>query len=225
MVSASEVCKAISGKKILTNCSFEIHSQRIVGLIGPNGAGKTTIVRILLQVLRRDSGTIKFEKEILSPSHKRFISFVVDGPNMYDELTVRRNLNYFSSLISIGGVADISGIAELLGISDFLDERVGSLSKGLEKRCGIARSLLHSPKLLILDEPSKDLDPRIKSEFHNLLRRLRSEHKLSILITSHDMDEIAYLCDDIFFIKNGLIKNADINGDNKIGQLNQLFLN
>jgi len=195
--------------KALDNINLKIKQNEIFGLLGPNGAGKTTLVSILTTLLQPTTGyaTI-YGRNILKESWfiKENVGLMFGGEMIYLRLTGYRNLKYYCKLYGIKDYkTKINELAERFDIKEWLDQYVGSYSKGMKLKLALARILLIEPKILILDEPMLGLDPKSVKKTTNLLKNL---HK-TILLTSHQMDVVSNLCDRIAFLKEGKILKVD----------------
>jgi ABC-type multidrug transport system ATPase subunit len=178
----------------------------IYGFLGPNGAGKSTTLRMLLSLIRPTSGTIKFPVRASSWEYLRArsrIGAIIETPAFYENFSARRNLQLLASLS--GGVKS-QRVEEVLDIVDLRDrarDPVRIYSYGMRQRLGIAQALLPTPELIILDEPTNGLDPQGIQETRKLIRRLRDELKLTVLLSSHLLTEIEQLCNRVGVIHEG----------------------
>jgi ABC-2 type transport system ATP-binding protein len=190
------------------NLTMKIGEGHIFGFVGSNGAGKTTTMKIIAGLLQPTSGEILVDGvDILSRPRdvKKKIGYMPDFFGVYDDLKVDEYMNFYSGIYGIPyrerkGIAD--QLLELVDLSHKKDFYVDSLSRGMKQRLCLARSLIHDPKLLILDEPASGLDPRARVEMKNILRELKDMGK-TILISSHILSELAELCTVIGIINQG----------------------
>ena len=199
------VCKSFGRRPIVKNMSFSVKEGEIFGFLGPNGAGKTTTIKMILGLLRPDSGTIiinghdaskEFEAAMTS------ISGIVENPDMYGYLSGYDNLVIQARACG----ADPSRIDEavrMVGMQMRIKEKFKSYSLGMKQRLGVAQALLHNPKIMILDEPTNGLDPAGIKEFRDLLRHLAAQTGLSVLVSSHILQEMQLMCDTVGIINNG----------------------
>ena len=201
--------------------SFEIGEGELFGLLGPNGAGKTTTVKMLTTLLIPTSGsaTVKgFDVVKQAPEVRKHIGFIFGGERgLYWRLSGIDNLRYFASLYSVD--PDVSKkripyLLDMVGLNGRGDEYVGGYSRGMKQRLHVARTLLHDPAVLFLDEPTIGLDPVGAREFRNVILNLQSERK-TILLTTHYMFEADALCDRIAVINHGKIVALDTPGELK----------
>jgi ABC-2 type transport system ATP-binding protein len=197
-------------RKALKGVSFSVEAGRVAGLLGPNGGGKTTTFRILSTLLRPEAGSATiFGKDVVSDPYgvRRLIGVVFQNRSLDLELTVRENLVHQGHLYGLRGrnlSERIAELAERFGIVDRLSERAKSLSGGLQRRVDLAKALLSRPRLLLLDEPTNGLDPKVSRDFWNLLRELNRSEGMSILLTTHSMEE-AERCDQLIILANGAV--------------------
>ncbi len=195
-------------REALTGVGFRVERGEIFGLLGPNGGGKTTLFRLLATLLPMQSGEVTLLGcDVASQAHavRRRIGVTFQSPSVDGKLTVAENLRHQAHLYGLLGREATSRIEELvqqLGLADRVRQVVGSLSGGLKRRVEIAKSLLHRPGLLLLDEPSTGLDPGARHDLWAYLARLREERQVTILVTTHLMDE-AERCDRLGILDRG----------------------
>jgi sodium transport system ATP-binding protein len=188
--------------------SFTAGAGEIFGLLGPNGAGKTTTLRILATILTPTSGNaaIAGNDVVANPDGaRRSLGFLSRDTGLYARLSAREMITYFGRLYGMNGAAldqRVAALGELFEMKSFLDRRCGKLSSGQKQRVSIARTVVHNPPVLILDEPTAGLDVLAARNIVTFIRRSRDEGKCVILST-HDMGEAERLCDRIGIIHNG----------------------
>lgn len=203
IIEVKGLSKSYRKTKVVDNFSFSIERGHICGLIGPNGAGKTTIMKILAGLSEKDSGKISFfgDSENLDKSRSR-MSFIIENPMLDGNMTARENLEFIRR---VRGVADKNRIDEVLDFVELEDnnKKVSKYSLGMKQRLAIAVSLLHSPEVMILDEPINGVDPEGIVDIRKMLQRLSSEQNVTILISSHILSELAELCTDFAIIFGG----------------------
>ncbi len=208
MLKITNLVKRYGKFTAVDNLSMEISEGQIFGFVGANGAGKTTTMRIVAGLLQPTSGEILVDgTDILSSSRKvkKKIGYMPDFFGVYDDLKVVEYMNFYSGIYGIPyrerkGISD--QLLELVDLSHKKDFYVDSLSRGMKQRLCLARSLIHDPRLLILDEPASGLDPRARVEMKNILRELKNMGK-TILISSHILSELAEMCTVIGIIDKG----------------------
>ncbi|MEW4527421.1 MAG: ABC transporter ATP-binding protein [Maioricimonas sp. JB045] len=195
----------------LDNVSLTISSGQILGLIGPNGAGKTTSIKILVGLLRPTSGTARIADAdcVADARHiKHLVGYMPDKFGSYDNMRVREYLDFFGAAFAIPRRKRrerIEEVMEITGTAYMRDRFVESLSHGMSQRIGIARTLLHDPKVLIFDEPANGLDPQARVEMRELLLQLAASGK-TLLVTSHILPELSRICDRVAIIIRGQLR-------------------
>lgn len=203
-----------SGKPLVAvkNVSFQVREGELFGLLGPNGAGKTTLVKMLCTLVSPTSGTMRvagFAAES-EQAIRREVGLVVNRPrSFYWRLSARQNLRFFASLHNLSGSAAAQRVSEVLddvGLLDKADVPFSSLSSGMMQRVAIARGLLHRPKILFLDEPSRSLDPVNTDRLHDLILRLMANHGMTTFLITHDLYEAEKLCQRIAVMDKGEIR-------------------
>jgi ABC-2 type transport system ATP-binding protein len=213
MIEVKELGKSYGGHPALRGVTLRIDPGDMFGLIGPNGAGKTTLIRILATLLQPTTGTAMvngFDVIRQAQSVRREIGYMPDFFGVYEELKVREYLEFFAATYGIRGAkrkATVDGVLELTDLTEKRDVLIASLSRGMQQRLGLARVLVHDPKVLFLDEPASGLDPRARIEIRALLKELRNMGK-TILISSHILADLADLCNKIGLIERGKLLYA-----------------
>ena len=195
----------------LDNLSLTLNRGSILGFIGPNGAGKTTTIRILVGLSRPTSGVAKIAgadcvRDLAKV--RRLVGYMPDKFGSYDNMRVREYLDFFGAAFGIPRMQRRNRIAEVLELTNstwMQDRYVESLSHGMQQRVGIARTLLHKPEVLILDEPANGLDPEARIEMRNILLRLASEGK-TLIVTSHILPELSRICDKVAIVAGGKLR-------------------
>lgn len=215
IIEISDLYKSYRGQDAVRGVSFSVKKGRFVALLGPNGAGKSSIMNILCTSLKADKGTALIDG--LKVGYQDFeirkrIGVVFQNGVLDDLLTVEENLYMRGRFYGHRGyemknrIADIAGMT---GITELLKRPYGKLSGGQKRRCDIARALLHSPKILLLDEPTTGLDPQMRSVVWETIFRIKERTDMTILLTTHYMEEAAK-ADEIIIMKNGrvILKNS-----------------
>ena len=210
-IQIQNLTKIFKKNIVLAGMNLDIPKGKIFGIIGENGSGKTTLLNILIGYYKPDSGLVLFEsKDIfsdLSAVEQRF-GFATQANAFYDKLSVIENLYYFGRLYNVSKVDLKKRAQELL---DFLEltpfkNKLGfQLSTGMQRRLDIACSLIHKPDVLILDEPTEDLDPVLRKQTLNLIRKISKEEGTTVVITSHLLEELQDLCDIVGILHKGRI--------------------
>ncbi len=200
--------KVIRKKKILDNISLNVNPGEIVGFLGPNGAGKTTTIKIIMGLFTITAGNVAIcGHNIVSDfeAAMRNVGGIVENPDLYKRLTGRQNLRYFASMNDTAAENHIEEVISLVKMAQRIDDKVKTYSLGIRKRVGIAQALLHTHKLLELDEPTNGLDPIGIKELRDLLKYLSKNAGVGVFISSHLLSEMELMCDRIYIIDNGVI--------------------
>jgi ABC-2 type transport system ATP-binding protein len=197
----------------VNSVDLRVDVGEIYGFLCLNGAGKTTTIRALLGMIRPSEGNVKVLGQVVGPNGRgpwAQVGHLVESPSAYPELTVRENLDIARRLQGIQNPKVVDGIMEKLSIASYSNRKAGTLSSGNFQRFGLARALLHSPELLILDEPANGLDPAGLIEIRELLKSLVQEKGVTVLMSSHILTEVDRLATRIGIIHNGqLIEELD----------------
>ncbi|VVB96000.1 Trehalose/maltose import ATP-binding protein MalK [uncultured archaeon] len=194
--------KSFNGQPVVSDISFDIAPGEVFGLIGPNGAGKTTIIRMLLDIIRQDSGVIRILGSSLSDGIKDRIGYLPEERGLYKRLSVIDTLNYLGALKNKPDKERALELLEKMGLSSHKDKKIGELSKGMQQKIQIIAAIIHDPEIIILDEPFSGLDPVNTKLVKDLIIELGKEGK-TILISTHMMDQVERMCDRIFMINRG----------------------
>ncbi len=208
MLEIKDLTKRYHHVEALKSLSLEIEEGELFGFVGPNGAGKTTTIKILAGLLKPDSGTVSIDGQKMTCGAvelKEKIGYVPDYFGVYDNLRVFEYLEFYASTYGITGLVARRRYLELLdmvGLSGREEFYVDSLSRGMKQRLGVARALVHNPRLLILDEPASGLDPRTRQDFIAMIKSINQSGK-TILISSHILAELGEMCTDIGILQDG----------------------
>jgi ABC-2 type transport system ATP-binding protein len=190
---------------VLRDVSFDVGPGEIFGFIGPNGAGKTTTIRIMATLLEPMAGRVEIDGVDVSmdpDAVRRAIGYMPDHAGVYDRITVREYLEFFADAFRVDSPKVVDAVLELTDIGRLSDKLVVTMSKGQKQRLQLARILLHDPKVLILDEPASDLDPRARIEIRDLLTELRALGK-TVFLSSHILTELSDVCTSIGILEKG----------------------
>ena len=190
---------------VLSGVSFDVQPGEIFGFIGPNGAGKTTTIRIMATLLEPTAGRVLIDgiDVALEPERvRRIVGYMPDHAGVYERITIREYLEFFADAYDLRDGKVVDAALELTELSKLDDRLVASLSKGMKQRLQIARILLHDPKVLVLDEPASDLDPRARIEVRDLLLEL-SELGKTIFLSSHILTELSDVCTSVGILERG----------------------
>ena len=217
MIRASKLSKYYGGKRALGPVDFEIADGETVGFLGLNGAGKTTALRILACDLRPSSGTIEVGGvDAVAEPHevRKRIGFLPENPPLYTDMAVSDYLRFAGELRGMTQQQIKKRLPEVLEIADLGEvagDQIDTLSHGFRQRVGVAQAIIHQPKFLILDEPTRGLDPVQIVEMRNLIHDLKQNH--TVLISSHILTEISQTCDRLLVLGKGKILGAGSEGD------------
>jgi ABC-2 type transport system ATP-binding protein len=208
-VEATAVTKQFGQIQALNGVSFTIKPGEIYGLIGPNGAGKTTTVRIICTLIKPTTGSIRifgFDAAKQPEKTRQIISYLPEESGAYPNLTGMEYLEFMAKLQTPSGT-NIKIItekaAEICGLGDRLKDKAKTYSKGMKRRLLVARALMTQPKLAVLDEPASGLDIMHAYHIREIVKRYVKEHGVTVLLSSHNMLEVEYLCDRVSLINKG----------------------
>lgn len=210
MVEVRDLCKKYGNFTVLEHMELKLPRGELFGFVGPNGVGKTTLLRILAGLLRADSGSVRVAGvDILQDSAalRERIGYVPDFFGVYDNFKVMEYMEFYASLYGLYGEEARKrcfALIEQMQMEDMAEVMVDSLSRGMKQKLCLARSLIHKPELLILDEPVSGMDPRARRGMKKILRNLH-EAGTSIIISSHILSELSELCTSIGIIEQGQI--------------------
>ena len=208
-IIVEHLSKNYQKKEAEKNINFTIDENEILGLLGPNGCGKTTTIAMMLGLLKPSNGRVlihgkDIEKNRISLLHKmNFISPYIELPK---KLTVRENLIVYAKLYSVKKIGErIDYLINKLRLNEFINEKTGELSSGQKNRVSLAKALINEPSVLFLDEPTASLDPETGDFVRNFIENISKEKKMSVLLASHNMDEVKRLCKNVLMMNNGII--------------------
>ncbi|MDA7574633.1 ABC transporter ATP-binding protein [Candidatus Pelagibacter sp.] len=211
-IEVINLSKSYKSKQAVNNINFKINENEIVGLLGPNGCGKTTTIGMMLGLLKPTSGKVlingmDIEKNKISLLHKmNFISPYIELPK---KLTVRQNLVVYGKLYNVNNLNEqIDYLSNKLRLNKLLDNITGELSSGQKNRVSLAKALINNPAVLLLDEPTASLDPETGDFVRTFLESYKKEKKISVLLASHNMDEVKRLCNSVLMMKDGTIVDS-----------------
>ena len=209
LVEVKNLKKNYGSIEAVKDISFNIKENEIIGLLGPNGSGKTTTIGMMLGLLKPSNGEIlidgkKIEENRIEILQKiNFISPYIELPK---KLTVKQNLIVYGKLYNVIDLKNrIEYLVEKLRLSDLLNKLTGELSSGQKNRVSLAKALINNPTVLLLDEPTASLDPEIGDYVRTFLEKYKKEKKISILLASHNMNEVTRLCRSILMMKDGVV--------------------
>lgn len=224
LIRFENVKKSFRGKAILDNINLDIRSKEIFGMIGLSGSGKTSLLNLLIGFIKPDEGDVLFHSEHLleygekdvfrsvfsKPKEvRRTFGFASQYPSFYEDLTVTENLFYFGSLYNLATDAlksNARAILHLMDLYDAKDKKASKLSGGMQRRLDIGCAIIHDPKVLILDEPTSDLDTHLRRHIWHLLRKI-NEKGTTIILSSHHLEDLEFACDRVAIVHDMGIAN------------------
>ena len=206
VLEAENLGKVYGKKVVLFDFSLKVKKGSIFGLLGPNGAGKSTFIRIVSGLEEQDSGTLELLGVKAGKASRKQLGVAPQENSIYPLLTCMENLMYFGSLYGVNGKIArerASGLLEQLGLKDKKDSVAEYLSGGMKRRLSLACALMHRPKLIMLDEPTTGLDPATRIKMWETVRKVVTDTKATLILTTHYMEEAEALCDQIAFVNGG----------------------
>ncbi|MBA7626713.1 Vitamin B12 import ATP-binding protein BtuD [subsurface metagenome] len=204
-VELNNVCKSYNDNLVVNDVSFTVARGEIFGLIGPNGAGKTTTIRMMMDIVKPDSGEINILRESLNDVTKNMVGYLPEERGLYKKIAVLQSLVYLASLKGMGTGLARSKAEELLKRVDMLphkEKKIEELSRGMGQIIQFLVTIIHDPQLLVLDEPFAGLDPVNTNLLKEIILELRSQGK-AVILSTHMMNEVEALCDRILMINAG----------------------
>ena len=220
--------KNYNNSEAVKNINFNINKGSIVGLLGPNGCGKTTTIGMILGLIKPTSGSVFINGKDIDNEKNRtnllekmnFISPYVELPK---KLTVEENLKVYGKMYGVNNLKEkISNLMEMLNLNEFKKRKTGELSSGQKNRVSLAKALINDPEILLFDEPTASLDPDVGDYIRGYIENFSSKKGTTILLASHNMNEVERLCDEVMMMKNGIIIDKGTSKDliNKHGRKN-----
>lgn len=211
MLETTELEKRYKGKTVVDHVNVYLQEGESVGLIGPNGAGKSTTISMISSLLKPTSGEVRLYGKNMrehATELRKMIGVVPQEIALYEELSANENLEFFGRLYQLKGKElkeKIDETLEIVGLTDRKNELIKTFSGGMKRRINIAAALLHNPKLVIMDEPTVGIDPQSRNHILETVRLLNKEKGMSVLYTSHYMEEVEQLCDRMYIMDYGKI--------------------
>jgi len=216
-IAVTDLVKTYKAVRAVDGISFTAPRGAILGLLGGNGAGKTTTIAIIMGLILPTAGTARvLGADMARDRHKVLHRINFESPyvEMPKRLTVRQNLRVFGALYNVADIRSrIAEVAAELDLTEFLDRPAGELSAGQKTRVALAKALINTPDVLLLDEPTASLDPDTADWVRSRLERYRRERRATILLASHNMPEVERLCDDVIMMKTGKIVDRGAPGE------------
>ena len=234
IIEVNNLVKQFKNSLAVNNLSFKINKGTIIGLLGPNGCGKTTTMGMILGLIKPTSGAVLINGQNIENEKNRtnilekmnFISPYIELPK---KLTVEENLKVYGRMYGVNNLQDrISDLMKQLNLFDFKKRKTGELSSGQKNRVSLAKALINDPEILLLDEPTASLDPDVGDYIRTYIEDFASKKGKTILLASHNMNEVERLCHEVMMMKNGEIIDKGTSNDliNKHGRKNleEVFL-
>ena len=208
LISVNELTKRYGRVEALRKVSFTVE-KGVTGLIGPNGAGKSTLIKILLGIITANQGEAKIfgldSRKERSKIMER-VGVLHEKPSLPPWVTARQYLDYVANLKRLANInEEIKRVSEICGLTNFIDRRIGTLSAGMVQRVGLADALIGKPELVILDEPTANLDPLGRFDVLTKIKRLRDDEDVNFLISTHILSELEKVCDSVIILNEGLV--------------------
>ena len=224
--------KDYNNKKAVKNISFRINKNEIVGLLGPNGCGKTTTIGMILGLLKPSKGKILINGEEIEKKRVKILdqlNFISPYIELPKKLTVKQNLEVYGRLYDVKNLkTKIEYLSDKLRLQDIINKITGELSSGQKNRVSLAKSIINDPTVLLLDEPTASLDPETGDFIRSFLENYQKEQETSILLASHNMNEVERLCSSVLMMNKGSIvdqgKPADLIKKHGRKNMEEVFL-
>jgi ABC-2 type transport system ATP-binding protein len=209
VITVEHVTRRFGARTAVDDLSFDVRAGEVFGLLGPNGAGKTTTLRMLGGLIPPTSGIIRVDGQPFTGTSatalRERIGFLTETPGLWDQLTVEENLLVYARLFSVANArAAVQRVLETFGLLDRRADRVALLSKGMKQKLAIARALVHDPRVVLLDEPTANLDPQTARSVRDLLIELRGAGR-AVVVSTHNLDEIERVADRVALVSGRLI--------------------
>ncbi|MCI8589634.1 MAG: ABC transporter ATP-binding protein [Clostridiales bacterium] len=206
LLTINHLIKTFGKRRVVDDVSFIVQSGEVFGFLGPNGAGKTTTIKMVMGFLFPDSGDISICGYSLKQKYEKamaHIGGIVENPEMFKEFSGRKNIEMYARIHGNIKKERIDEVIELVGMSNRANEKIKKYSLGMKQRICLAQSLVHGPKVLILDEPTNGLDPAGIKELREILKKLAHEKGIAVLVSSHQLSEMQLMCDRVGIINHG----------------------
>ena len=207
VLELKNVSKTFGKRKVIDNLSLEVKAGEIYGFLGPNGSGKTTTIKMILRLIDNDAGEIKvngYDTKKQFEKAMECIGAIVENPDMYKYMTGIENLKLHARIRNVD-FKRIDEVLELVELKDRAKDKVGKYSLGMKQRLGLALTLLHKPKVLILDEPTNGLDPAGIKKLRDILKEIAHKEGVAVFVSSHILSEMQLMCDKVAVLDNGKI--------------------
>jgi len=232
VIEINSLSKKYKNTLAVKDVNFKISKGSIIGLLGPNGCGKSTTIGMMLGLIKPTSGEVLINNKNIENNRTdllqkmNFISPYIELPK---KLTIEENLNVYGRMYGVKNLKDkIAELMEKLNLNEFKKRKTGELSSGQKNRVSLAKALINDPEILLLDEPTASLDPDVGDYVRGIIENFSSNNKKTILLASHNMNEVERLCDEVMMMKNGEIidkgKSLDLINNHGRKNLEEVFL-
>jgi ABC-2 type transport system ATP-binding protein len=202
MIKITNLVKKYGKETVVSDLTLTVKKGTVFGFLGPNGAGKTTTIKMIVGLSQKSSGTVEIDgKDLGILSNRQNIGYMPEDPYFYEQLTAREFLVFMACLFK-GETRNIDETLDLVGLKHASDQSVGTFSKGMKQRLGLAQTIINEPEYIFMDEPLDGLDPIGRLEFKKIFLKLKAEGK-TIFFNSHILSDVEEICDEIGIIFNG----------------------
>ena len=231
-IKINNLSKKYKNTLAVKNINFKINKGTIVGLLGPNGCGKSTTIGMMLGLIKPTLGEIIINNKNIENNRTDLlqkINFISPYIELPKKLTIEENLQVYGRMYGVKNLKEkIIELSERLNLTEFRKRKTGELSSGQKNRVSLAKALINDPEILLLDEPTASLDPDVGDYVRSIIEKFSSDNKKTILIASHNMNEVERLCDEVMMMKNGEIidkgKSSDLISKHGRKNLEEVFL-
>ena len=231
-IEINNLSKQYNRVSAVKNISFKINKGKTIGLLGPNGCGKSTTIGMLLGLIKPTSGTVLINGKNIENNRTNLlekINFISPYIELPKKLTIQENLEIYGRLYGVKNLKNkILELMEMLNLTEFRKRKTGELSSGQKNRVSLAKALINDPEILLLDEPTASLDPDVSDYVRGVIESFSSKNNATILLASHNMNEVERLCDEVMMMKNGEIidqgKSVDLISKHGRKNLEEVFL-
>jgi len=231
-IEINNLSKQYKRASAVKNISFKINKGKIIGLLGPNGCGKSTTIGMMLGLIKPTSGAVLINGKNIENNRTSLlekINFISPYIELPKKLTIQENLEIYGRLYGVKNLKNkILELMEMLNLTEFRKRKTGELSSGQKNRVSLAKALINDPEILLLDEPTASLDPDVGDYVRGVIENFSSKNNATILLASHNMNEVERLCDEVMMMKNGEIidqgKSVDLISKHGRKNLEEVFL-
>ena len=231
-IEINNLSKQYKRASAVKNISFKINKGKIIGLLGPNGCGKSTTIGMMLGLIKPTSGVVLINGKNIENNRTSLlekINFISPYIELPKKLTIQENLEIYGRLYGVKNLKNkILELMEMLNLTEFRKRKTGELSSGQKNRVSLAKALVNDPEILLLDEPTASLDPDVGDYVRGVIENFSSKNNATILLASHNMNEVERLCDEVMMMKNGEIidqgKSVDLVSKHGRKNLEEVFL-